>query len=109
MLQLVAVGSIFLASKQLEVSHPSVQQLVAVAAHSFSAGDLLRVERILLDALEFNVTGPTPYAFLHLLTQVRVCMIRALRGRGQQGCCTCARACASLLQAAAERSPRACS
>jgi hypothetical protein len=39
-------------------------------------GDLLRVERILLDALEFNVTGPTAYAFLHLLTQVgrRACV-----------------------------------
>lgn len=37
-------------------------------------GDLLRVERILLDALEFNVAGPTAYAFLHLLTQVRLCV-----------------------------------
>jgi len=40
---------------------------------SLSQGDLLRVERILLDALEFNVTGPTAYAFLHLLTQVWLC------------------------------------
>ncbi|KAF8060360.1 CCNA2 [Scenedesmus sp. PABB004] len=68
-LQLVAVGCIFVASKQLEVVHPSVAQMVAVAAHSFSAGDLLRVERILLDGLAFAVTTPTPYAFLHLLTQ----------------------------------------
>lgn len=54
----------------LQVQHPSVAQLVAVAAHSFTANDLLRVERILLDALEFNITSPTAYNFLHLLTQV---------------------------------------
>ena len=44
-------------------------------------GDLLRVERILLDALEFNVAGPTAYAFLHLLTQVRV-----VSGGGGRSC-----------------------
>lgn len=71
-LQLVAVGCIFLASKQLEVHHPTVEQMVQVAANSFTQGDLLRVERILLDALEFNVMGPTAYAFLHLLTQATI-------------------------------------
>lgn len=54
----------------LQVHHPTVEQLVAVAAHSFTAADLLRVERILLDTLDFNITLPTPYSFLHLLTQV---------------------------------------
>eukprot|EP00879_Flechtneria_rotunda_P011673 GHRR01012193.1.p1 GENE.GHRR01012193.1~~GHRR01012193.1.p1 ORF type:complete len:326 (+),score=95.11 GHRR01012193.1:278-1255(+) len=68
-LQLVAVGCIFMACKTLEVHHPTVEQMVAVAAHSFTAGDLLRVERVLLDTLEFNPTTHTPYGFLHLLTQ----------------------------------------
>eukprot|EP00775_Hariotina_reticulata_P007577 gene7577-7780_t len=57
----------FLATAQ--VHHPNVEQMVAVAAHSFTAADLLRVERILLDALEFNIAAPTAYACLHLLTQ----------------------------------------
>eukprot|EP00882_Tetradesmus_deserticola_P023436 GHRQ01025502.1.p1 GENE.GHRQ01025502.1~~GHRQ01025502.1.p1 ORF type:complete len:279 (+),score=63.71 GHRQ01025502.1:180-1016(+) len=70
-LQLVAVGCVFIATKQLEVHPPSVEQLVAVAAHSFTASDLLRVERVLLDALEFRTARPTPYGCLHLLTQVR--------------------------------------
>jgi len=55
----------------LQVHHPNVEQMVAVAAHSFTAADLLRVERILLDALEFNIAAPTAYGCLHLLTQVR--------------------------------------
>jgi hypothetical protein len=52
------------------VRPPSVEQLVAVAAHSFSASDLLRVDRLLLDALEWQLAAPTPYGCLHLLTQV---------------------------------------
>jgi hypothetical protein len=40
-------------------------------AHSFSGSDLLRVERLLLDALEFKLAPHTPYGCLHLLTQVR--------------------------------------
>jgi len=47
-----------------------------VAAHSFTAGDLLRMERVLLDALGFSITGPTAYTFLHLLTQVRAAAAR---------------------------------
>jgi hypothetical protein len=54
----------------LQVRPPSVEALVAVAAHSFSGSDLLRVERLLLDGLEFKLALPTPYGCLHLLTQV---------------------------------------
>jgi hypothetical protein len=55
------------------VRPPSVEALVSVAAHSFSGSDLLRVERLLLDGLEFRLATPTPYGCLHLLTQVCVC------------------------------------
>lgn len=69
----------------LQVQHPSVAQLVAVAAHSFTANDLLRVERILLDALDFNVTSTTAYGFLHLLTQVsNSCQIAVLCAAAEQ-------------------------
>ncbi|WIA44296.1 hypothetical protein OEZ86_007099 [Tetradesmus obliquus] len=86
-LQLVAVGCVFLATKQLEVRPPSVEQLVAVAAHSFSAPDLLRVERLLLDALEFRLAPPTPYGCLHLLTQATLAaMAMASTDQQQQPC-----------------------
>lgn len=32
--------------------------------------DLLRMERIILNLLDFGVSGPTCYTFLHLLAQV---------------------------------------
>ena len=69
-LQMVAVACVMVAAKELEVSHPSVEALTAVAAHCFSAQDLLRMERVLLDALGFEVGGgATAYAFLHLYAQ----------------------------------------
>ena len=68
-LQLVAVACIMVASKHLEVSHPSVEQLTAVAAHCFGAQDLLRMERVLLDALGFEVANVTSFGFLHLYAQ----------------------------------------
>lgn len=52
-----------------QVSHPSVEQLVAIAANCFSAQDLLRMERVLLDALDFGVAAPTGFTFLHLYAQ----------------------------------------
>lgn len=84
-LQLVAVGCMFIAAKALEVHHPSVEQMVGVAAHSFSGADLLRVERILLDALDFCITSPTPYGFLHLLTQATLAAGGADLGGGGGG------------------------
>ncbi|GBF99395.1 G2 mitotic-specific cyclin C13-like [Raphidocelis subcapitata] len=68
-LQMVAVACIMVAGKHLEVSHPSVEQLVAIAANCFTAQDLLRMERVLLDALDFGVAAPTGFTFLHLYAQ----------------------------------------
>ncbi|GBF92604.1 G2 mitotic-specific cyclin-A [Raphidocelis subcapitata] len=68
-LQLVAVACIMVAAKDLEVNHPTVEQLVAIAANCFSAQDLLRMERVLLDALDFSVANHTAFSFLHLYAQ----------------------------------------
>eukprot|EP00878_Enallax_costatus_P000807 GHUV01000931.1.p1 GENE.GHUV01000931.1~~GHUV01000931.1.p1 ORF type:complete len:403 (+),score=88.50 GHUV01000931.1:210-1418(+) len=68
-LQLLAVACILLAAKDLEVIQPSVEQLCAVTANHFKSHDLLRMERIVLDTLEFRLTSPSSYTFLHLLAQ----------------------------------------
>jgi len=65
-LQLVAVATFMVASKELEVVQPSVEQMTAVAANCFQASDLLRMERILLDTLDFRLQIPTPSLFLQL-------------------------------------------
>eukprot|EP00879_Flechtneria_rotunda_P009136 GHRR01009565.1.p1 GENE.GHRR01009565.1~~GHRR01009565.1.p1 ORF type:complete len:387 (+),score=79.22 GHRR01009565.1:220-1380(+) len=68
-LQLVAVACMLLASKQDEVVHPCVEELTDIAANCFQVQDLLRMERILLDALSWRIKTPTAYTFLHLYTQ----------------------------------------
>lgn len=48
---------------------PTAEQLCAVTANHFKPHDLLRMERIVLDVLEFRLTSPSSYTFLHLLAQ----------------------------------------
>jgi hypothetical protein len=80
-LQLAAVASCLVACKQDECGGaassaggggggaPGVDELVDVAAGCFRREDLLRMERILLDALGWRVRAPTSYTFLHLIGQ----------------------------------------
>ncbi|GBF92345.1 G2 mitotic-specific cyclin-A [Raphidocelis subcapitata] len=68
-LQLVAVACMMVASKQDEVSHPTIEDFTEIAADAFRREDLLRMERLLLDQLDWRVALPTAYGFLHLLTQ----------------------------------------
>lgn len=68
-LQMVAVACIMVAAKHLEAHHPSVEQYASIAANCFTAHDLLRMERVLLEALDFNLTNQTAYSFLHLYVQ----------------------------------------
>ncbi|KAI8475366.1 MAG: cyclin-like protein [Monoraphidium minutum] len=81
-LQLVAVACMMVASKQDEVSHPSVDDFTEIAADAFKREDLLRMERLLLDALEWRVQQPTAYTFLHILTQARAVLSGRLTRRG---------------------------
>ncbi|KIY97094.1 G2/mitotic-specific cyclin-A [Monoraphidium neglectum] len=73
-LQMVAVACIMVAGKDLEVSHPTVEQLTAIAANCFTPQDLLRMERVLLDALDFTVCTQTAFTFLHLFAQGLDCL-----------------------------------
>lgn len=68
-LQLLAVTCILLAAKGLEVGQPTVEQLCAVTAHHVKPADILRMERVVLEVLEFRLTAPSSYTFMHLLAQ----------------------------------------
>ncbi|KAI8471448.1 MAG: cyclin-like protein [Monoraphidium minutum] len=68
-LQMVAVACIMVAAKDLEVTHPTVAQLTAIAANCFTPHDLLRMERLLLDGLGFGLGAATAFSALHLLAQ----------------------------------------
>ncbi|KAL4527180.1 hypothetical protein Ndes2526B_g09110 [Nannochloris sp. 'desiccata'] len=61
---LIAVACLLVAAKHEEEMHPSVADLAAMAAHSFTAEDLLRMEALLLTSLKFCLAPPTSYTFL---------------------------------------------
>jgi hypothetical protein len=63
-LQLIAVACLLVAAKHEEEMHPSVADLAAMAAHSFTAEDLVRMEALLLSSLKFCLAPPTSYTFL---------------------------------------------
>jgi hypothetical protein len=63
-LQLIAVACLLVAAKHEEEMHPSVADLAAMAAHSFTADDLVRMEALLLSSLKFCLAPPTSYTFL---------------------------------------------
>ncbi|GBF89618.1 hypothetical protein Rsub_02336 [Raphidocelis subcapitata] len=68
-LQLLAVACLMVASKQDEVTHPTVDEFTDIAAAAFNRDDLLRMERLLLDQVGWRLRPPTAFTFLHLLAQ----------------------------------------
>ena len=63
-LQLVGCTALLLASKYEEVFAPEVMDFVHVADRTYSKEQLLQMEAIVLQALHFNLTTPSPYRFL---------------------------------------------
>ena len=57
------------ASKHEEERHPSVQDFTSIADNCFLAGDLLKMESLVLQSLGFRINAPTPHTFLSLFQQ----------------------------------------
>ncbi|VVB10160.1 unnamed protein product [Arabis nemorensis] len=63
-LQLVGLVALLLACKYEEISVPIVQDLVVISDKAYTKNDVLEMEKIMLDTLQFNVSLPTQYPFL---------------------------------------------
>ncbi|KMT09624.1 hypothetical protein BVRB_6g130770 [Beta vulgaris subsp. vulgaris] len=63
-LQLVGLVALLLACKYEEVSVPVVEDLILISDKAYTREDLLEMERIMLNTLQFNMSLPTPYVFL---------------------------------------------
>lgn len=68
-LQLVSTTCMFLAAKHEEEVVPSVNDFTNIADNCFTKADLLRMESVVLDTLEFRLNVPTPHDFLQLYMQ----------------------------------------
>ncbi|GLJ16133.1 hypothetical protein SUGI_0268950 [Cryptomeria japonica] len=63
-LQLVGVTAMLLACKYEEVSVPVVDDFVQISDKAYTREEVLQMEKSMLNALEFNMTVPTPYVFI---------------------------------------------
>ncbi|KAM7475212.1 hypothetical protein LguiB_022455 [Lonicera macranthoides] len=63
-LQLVGVTSMLLACKYEEVFVPSVDEFVMITDKAYTRKEVLNMEKIMVNALQFNMSIPTPYVFM---------------------------------------------
>ena len=63
--QLVAVAALFIASKYEEVySVPNTATLTYCTDHSFTKSDIILMEKLIVDELDWRLSVPTAYSFL---------------------------------------------
>ncbi|KAI9165784.1 hypothetical protein LWI28_020353 [Acer negundo] len=63
-LQLVGLVAMLLACKYEEVSVPVVGDLILISDKAYTRKDVLEMESLMLNTLQFNMSVPTPYVFV---------------------------------------------
>ncbi|CAN1163130.1 CYCB2-4 [Linum perenne] len=63
-LQLVGVTAMFVACKYEEVSVPIVDDLILISDKAYSRKEVLDMEKLMVNTLQFNMSVPTPYVFM---------------------------------------------
>ncbi|XP_039012321.1 G2/mitotic-specific cyclin-2-like isoform X1 [Hibiscus syriacus] len=63
-LQLVGLVAMLLACKYEEVSVPVVEDLIHISDKAYSRKEVLEMEKLMLNTLQFNMSLPTPYVFM---------------------------------------------
>jgi len=63
-LQLVGIICLEIASKYEEIYPPTIQDYQAICANAYPREDLIKMERVILQSLDFNLTAPTPFVFV---------------------------------------------
>ncbi|KAI3794321.1 hypothetical protein L1987_36950 [Smallanthus sonchifolius] len=63
-LQLVGLVAMLLACKYEEVSVPIIDDLIFISDKAYSRSQILQMEKLMLNTLEFNMSLPTPYVFM---------------------------------------------
>ncbi|KAM0945174.1 putative cyclin domain-containing protein [Dioscorea sansibarensis] len=63
-LQLVGVTAMLLACKYEEVSVPIVEDFIMISDRAYARAEVLEMEKLIVSALQFNMSVPTPYPFM---------------------------------------------
>lgn len=68
-LQLVGATAIFVAAKYEEINCPSVQEIEYMVDHGYTADEILKAERFMLNMLQFELGWPGPMSFLRRISK----------------------------------------
>uniref|UniRef100_A0A803NR40 B-like cyclin n=1 Tax=Cannabis sativa TaxID=3483 RepID=A0A803NR40_CANSA len=68
-LQLVGVTAMLLACKYEEVSVPVIEDFVLITDKAYTKQDVLDMEKLIVNELQFNFSVPTPFVFLRRFLQ----------------------------------------
>ncbi|PIN17206.1 G2/Mitotic-specific cyclin A [Handroanthus impetiginosus] len=63
-LQLVGITALLLACKYEEVSVPVVEDLILISDKAYCRKEVLDMEKLMINTLQFNMSLPTPYVFM---------------------------------------------
>ncbi|KAF8410309.1 hypothetical protein HHK36_002835 [Tetracentron sinense] len=63
-LQLVGVTAMLLACKYEEVSVPALEDLILISDKFYTRKEILEMEKLMVNTLQFNMSVPTPYVFM---------------------------------------------
>ncbi|KAK0583164.1 hypothetical protein LWI29_034148 [Acer saccharum] len=63
-LQLVGITAMLLACKYEEVSVPIVEDFVLISDKAYTRKEVLDMEKLMVNTLQFNMSVPTPYVFM---------------------------------------------
>ncbi|XP_024031374.1 G2/mitotic-specific cyclin-2 isoform X2 [Morus notabilis] len=63
-LQLVGVTAMLLACKYEEVSIPMIEDFVLITDKAYTKNDILEMEKLMVNTLQFNFSLPTPFVFM---------------------------------------------
>ncbi|BAT77428.1 Cyclin-B2-3 G2/mitotic-specific cyclin-B2-3 [Vigna angularis] len=63
-LQLVGVTAMLIACKYEEVSVPTVEDFILITDKAYTRDEVLAMEKLMMNNLQFNLSVPTPYMFM---------------------------------------------
>ncbi|QCE16947.1 G2/mitotic-specific cyclin-2-like [Vigna unguiculata] len=63
-LQLVGVTAMLIACKYEEVSVPTVEDFILITDKAYTRDEVLAMEKLMMNSLQFNLSVPTPYMFM---------------------------------------------
>ncbi|XP_060067243.1 G2/mitotic-specific cyclin-B1-like [Ylistrum balloti] len=73
-LQLLGIASLLIAAKCEEVSPPEITELLSCCTDTYSRDQVKHLERVILNAIKFDLLVPTPQFFLEYFSSCCICL-----------------------------------